>query len=181
MREIAPEGPVFHAGTLSGNPLAMAAGLATLHVLQQEKIVANAQAMGQRLLNQLGSLVNKYEMLHEVRGKGLMIALEFASPRSMALKVGWSLLHKLDQSLFCQAILIPLLKDHHVLAQVAGHQIDIIKLVPPLVLSPDDVNDVTRAFDAVIGACHKFPGPVWEVGKRLSKQAIKRPTKPVTA
>ncbi len=169
---------VVHSTTFGQNDLAMAAGLATLYVLKEERLVGNAAAMGNLLMTKLGELCDRYELLHEVRGKGLMVALEFGSPKSLKLKMGWSLLHKLDQSLFCQAILIPLLTEHHVLAQVAGHHIDVIKLIPPLVLTIQDVDEIVAALDAVIGACHRFPGPVWEVGKRLSQQAIKRAVKP---
>jgi len=169
---------VVHSTTFSQNELAMAAGLATLHVLREEKIIENAAAMGQRLKDKLAALIDKYEMVVDVRGKGLMLAIEFGPPRSMTLKMGWNLLHKLDQSLFCQAVLIPLLKDHRILAQVAGHGMDVIKLIPPLVLNTEDVDTVAKAFDTVIAACHKFPGPVWEVGKRLSQAALKRAPEP---
>ena len=165
---------VVHSTTFGQNDLAMAAGLATLHVLREEKLVENAAAMGDRLITGLTALKDRYELLHDVRGKGLMVAVEFGPPKSIKLKMGWSLLHKLDESLFCQAILIPLLTDHRILAQVAGHHLDVIKLIPPLVVTPGDVDAVIAAFDRVIGACHKFPGPVWEVGKRLSQQAMKR-------
>jgi len=165
---------VVHSTTFGQNDMAMVAGLATLATLRDEKLVENAATVGAMLRDQLAALIPKYELLKEVRGKGLMIALEFGPPRSMGLKMGWSLLHKVDQSLFCQAILIPLLTDHRVLAQVAGHHMDVIKLIPPLVLSPSDVTDLVKAFDTVIAACHRFPGPVWEVGKKLSTQALKR-------
>jgi len=164
---------VVHSTTFGQNDLAMAAGLASLHVLREEKLVENADKMGRRLMEGLQALTARYDMLYEVRGKGLMVALEFGPPASMKLKMGWSLLHKLDQSLFCQAILIPLLADHHILAQVAGHHIDVIKLIPPLVLCEQDVDDIISAFDKVIADCHRFPGPVWEVGKRLSGNAIR--------
>src|SRR5690606_32328257 len=127
---------VVHSTTFGQNDMAMVAGLATLATLRDEKIVENAADVGAMLRDQLAALIPKYELLKEVRGKGLMIAVEFGPPRSMGLKMGWSLLHKVDQSLFCQAILIPLLTDHRVLAQVAGHHMDVIKLIPPLVLSP---------------------------------------------
>jgi len=169
---------VVHSTTFGQNDLAMAAGLATLHVIKEEKLVENAAAMGELLVGGLQGLADKYELLHTVRGKGLMIAVEFGPPKSLTLKLGWQLLHKLDQSLFCQAVLIPLLVDHHILAQVAGHHMDVIKLIPPLVLNAEDVQEIIKAFDTVIGACHKFPGPVWEVGKRLSKHALKRQAKP---
>ncbi|MEX0777212.1 MAG: aspartate aminotransferase family protein [Phycisphaeraceae bacterium] len=171
---------VVHSTTFGQNDLAMAAGLATLHVLRAEKLVENSAAMGALLVQKLSALKSKYEMLKDVRGKGLMVAVEFGPPRSLGLKIGWSLLHKLDASLFPQAVLIPLLTDHHVLAQVAGHHMDVIKLIPPLTLNAQDVDEVVAAFDAVIAACHRFPGPAWEVGRKLGAHALRRTPKPAT-
>ena len=71
-------------------------------------------------------------------------------------------------------MLIPLCTDHRVLAQVAGHHLDVIKLLPALTLSDADVSYLLNAFDQVIAACHRFPGPVWEVGKRMSMHALRR-------
>jgi ornithine--oxo-acid transaminase len=157
-----------HSSTFTENDLAMAAGLATLSVLRDEKLVENAAAMGNRLAERLRAVGSQYEMFGEVRGRGLMVGIEFRAPTSLTLKMGWNLLHKLDPSLFCQAMLIPLLSDHHVLAQVAGHHLDVIKLLPSLVVNQDDVDYLVGAFDQVMAACHRFPGPVWEVGKRLA-------------
>ncbi len=95
-------------------------------------------------------------MFGEVRGKGLMLSVEFRPPQSRSLKMGWNLLHKLDPSLFCQAMLIPLMTDHHVLAQVAGHHLDVIKLLPSLVINEDDVAYLIRAFDAVMAPVTAF-------------------------
>jgi acetylornithine/succinyldiaminopimelate/putrescine aminotransferase len=157
-----------HSSTFTENDLAMAAGLATLTVLREEQLVENAAAMGTLLTDRLREVGRQYEMFGEVRGRGLMVGIEFRPPRSFSLKAGWNLLHKLDSSLFCQAMLIPLLSEHHVLAQVAGHHLDVIKLLPSLVVNEDDVEYLVRAFDQVMAACHRFPGPVWEVGKRLA-------------
>ena len=157
-----------HSSTFTENDLAMAAGLATLHVLREEKLVENSARMGERLIGGLNEVGRKYEMFAEARGKGLMIGVEFRPPTSLSLKMGWNLLHKLDPSLFCQAMLIPLLTEHHILAQVAGHHLDIIKLLPSLVINEQDVDRLVVAFDRVMGDCHRFPGPVWEVAKRLA-------------
>lgn len=160
--------------TFGQNDLAMAAGLATLHVLKSERIVENAHEIGDYLMNRLREKIGHYEMVKEIRGKGLMIAIEFGMPRSRTLRMGWDLLHKLDASLFCQAILMPLMSDHRVLVQVAGHRLDVIKLIPPLVLTRQDADQIADAFEATVRACHKFPGPAWEVGKRLGGAAMKR-------
>jgi len=101
-----------------------------------------------------------------------MIALEFGPPSSMKLKVGWNLLQAVDKGMFPQAVLIPLLNQHHVLAQVAGHGQNIIKLIPPLVLNEQDVDDIVNGFDATIGACHTMGGPVWKIAKQLSQFAV---------
>ena len=164
---------LVHSSTFGQNDLAMVAGLATLHVLETERLVEGAAKRGDRLMSRLSALVDRYDLVKEVRGKGLMIGIEFGPPRGLKLKMGWTLLHKLDPSLFSQAILIPLLKDHHVLTQVAGHHMDVIKLLPPLVLDDADVEHVAAAIDQVVAACHRFPGPVWKVGKRLGQQVLK--------
>lgn len=164
---------VVHSTTFGENDYSMAAGLATIDVMKEEKLVENAAAMGSLLLDQLGSLVDKYEMLKEVRGKGLMTGVAFAEPRSLKLQAGWKLIHKVDQSLFPQAIIMPLMSDYRVLTQVAGHHQDVIKMIPPLVLDEQDVDDLAKAFDAVISKCHRFPGPMWEIGKRMSEAMVK--------
>ncbi|MBX3359466.1 MAG: aspartate aminotransferase family protein [Phycisphaeraceae bacterium] len=160
--------------TFGMNDLAMVAGLATLHALRTERLVEHTAHVGDYLLASLRERLAPYQMVKDVRGKGLMIAIEFASPKSLGLKVGWNLLHSVDHSLFCQAILMPLFSEHRILAQVAGHRQDVIKLIPPLVLSKADCDQVVNALDATIGACHTFPGPAWEVGKKLTAAAMKR-------
>jgi ornithine--oxo-acid transaminase len=166
------ERSVVHSSTFSENDLAMAAGLATLHVLQSENLVENAARLGEKLASGLREVGRKYEMFREVRGKGLMLGIEFGPPQSVSLKMGWNLLHKLDRSLFCQVMLIPLLNEHQILAQVAGHHIDVIKLIPTLVISEVDVDHLVQAFDQVLAASHRFPGPIWDLGKRFAGNAL---------
>lgn len=166
---------LVHSTTFGQNDLAMAAGLATLHVLREEGIVENAAAVGRRLLDRTRGLVDRFDLVKDVRGKGLMYAVEFAEPQSMKLKVGWKMIHAADKGLFPQAVIMPLMSEYGILSQVAGNQLDVIKLTPPLVLSADDVDVITDAFEATIGACHQFPGPVWEIAKNLTKHTVKAP------
>lgn len=164
---------VVHASTFSENDLAMAAGLATLHVLREERLVERAAELGAKLQAGLAEVGRKYEMFREVRGKGLMLGIEFGPPRSTMLKMGWALLHKLDPSLFCQIMLIPLLNEHGILAQVAGYHLDVIKLLPSLVITEADVRHIIQAFDEVMAGCHRFPGKAWDVGRQIALGAMK--------
>jgi ornithine--oxo-acid transaminase len=163
---------VVHSSTFSENDLAMAAGLAVLHVLREEKLIDRAAEMGEMLAKGLREVGRKYEMFREVRGKGLILGVQFGPPNSQLLKVGWNLMHKLKPTLFCQVLLMPLLNQHRILAQVAGHRLDVIKLLPALVITEPDVRHVVSAFDQVMAAAHKFPGPVWDIGRRLAASAM---------
>src|SRR5215468_11257265 len=99
---------VVHGSTFSKNDLAMAAGLATLEVMEAEGLIQNAQRMGARLLASFERMQPRYELLKDVRGKGLMIGIEFGAPRSLKLKASWNLLETANSGLFCQLIVIPL-------------------------------------------------------------------------
>ena len=103
---------VVHGSTFAKNDLAMAAGIATLDVLESEKLIKNAARKGERLLGALNDMVPRYELLKEVRGKGLMIGIEFGEPSSFKLKASWNVLEGASKGLFCQLITIPLFKDH---------------------------------------------------------------------
>ena len=164
---------VVHGSTFGKNNLAMAAGLATLAVLEDEGLIENAARRGTSLVRRLSALVDKYELLKDVRGRGLMIALEFGAPRSLALRTAWTLLEKATKGLFCQMVIIPLFSRHRILSQVAGHEMYVIKLLPPLCLSEADEDWIVSAFDDVIADCHKVPGAVWELATTLAGHALK--------
>ncbi len=164
---------VVHGSTFAKNDLAMAAGLATLEVLESERVLENASRMGDRLMRGLSGLIDRYEFLREVRGKGLMIGVEFGPPRSLKLKASWGLLESASKGLFCQLITIPLFKEHKILTQVAGHASHTVKLLPPLIITEDDCDRIVQAFEAVIAGCHRVPGAVWSLGKTLVDNAMR--------
>jgi len=164
---------VVHGSTFSKNNMAMAAGLATLKVIEEEKLVENAARRGDELLAGMRQLVDKYELFQAARGKGLMIALEFGSPKSLSLKAAWTMLEAANKGLFSQMITIPLFKNHRILSQVAGHGMNVVKFLPPLVIGDRDRDWILAALDEVIADCHKVPGAIWDLGKTLTGHALK--------
>jgi ornithine--oxo-acid transaminase len=164
---------VVHGSTFGKNDLAMAAGIATLEVLEQERLIENAARMGDRLLRGLSAMTARYELLSEVRGKGLMIGVEFGAPSSLSLKASWNVIETANKGLFCQLITIPLFKDHGILCQVAGHGSHTVKLLPALILTEQDCSTILGAFDAVIAGAHRVPGAVWSLGKTLIDHAVR--------
>lgn len=165
---------VVHGSTFAKNDLAMAAGIATLEVMKAEKLVENAAKRGAELRLALNRMVPGYELLKEVRGKGLMIGVEFGPPKSLRLKASWNLLETANKGLFCQLITVPLFKDHKILTQVAGHGSHTIKLLPPLIINDDDCKWIETSFDSVIAASHQVPGAIWSLGKTLMDNAVRK-------
>ena len=163
---------VVHSSTFSQGSFAMVAGLAALDVLDREKLIQRAEKMGNLIGEGLRAMIPRYEFMKEVRWRGLMMGIEFGAPRSLTLKAAWTLMHTLDKSLFPQAAIIPLLDKHRVITQVAGHNIDVVKLLPPLVIGESDVRWFLKSFEEVLVQMHKFPGPAWDVISDIGKMVV---------
>jgi len=161
-----------HSTTFGQNELAMAAGLATLHVMDEEKLVEHAATTGEKLLAGLEALKERYELIADVRGKGLMIAIEFRPPRSLALKAAWTAAEAAQKGLFTQLVVMSLMRDHRILTQVGGPGVNIIKLLPPLIIGDEEVDMIVSAFDAVLTEAARVRGRVWALSGQLIKAAL---------
>ena len=164
---------VVHSTTFGRNNLAMACGLAALEVLEGEKLIENAARIGDLLMQRIDALRAKHSFIKEVRGKGLMIAIEFQEPTELKLKMGWKLLHKVDKVLFAQMVVTQVLSKHRILTQVAGHAMDVVKILPPLIIGEREIDRFVQALDEVLTECRKFPGPMWEIGNNFVRHALR--------
>ncbi|MFE3643326.1 aspartate aminotransferase family protein [Streptomyces sp. NPDC059169] len=163
---------LVHSASFGSNAQAMAAGLAVLSVIEEEQVVANARATGELLKGRLAALVDRYELLREVRGRGLMIGIEFGRPSSLRLRSRWTVLQAARKGLFAQMVVVPLLQRHRILTQVSGDHLEVIKLIPPLVIGESEVDRFVAAFTAVMDDAHGGSGLMWDFGKTLVKQAV---------
>jgi ornithine--oxo-acid transaminase len=137
-----------HGSTFAPNDLAMAAGLATLRELDDAGLVERSARLGELLLERTRPLAEAHEVVREVRGLGLMWAMEFGEPSSGSL--AWRVMERLQAGLFAQLVVVPLFTRHRILSQVAGHDLPVLKGLPPLVLSEQDVDEFAAALDDVI-------------------------------
>jgi len=163
---------VVHSSTFGRNNLAMACGLAALDIIDSENLVQNAAKMGTLLMERIDALGAKHSFLKEVRGRGLMIGIEFQEPQELKLKMAWKLLHKIDKALFAQMVVSQMLSKHRILTQVAGHNLDVIRILPPLIIGEKEVDMFVNALDDVLTECRKFPGPMWELGNNFVRAAL---------
>ncbi len=129
----------------------MTCALASLTVLEDEKLVENSERDGRAAHGAPRARSRaKHPFIKEVRGKGLMIAIEFHEPPQFKGKIAWRLMHKIDESLFPQIVVVPLLSKHRVLTQVAGHHMDVIKILPPLTIGEAEVDLFVHALDETL-------------------------------
>ena len=142
------EHAVSHGSTFAPNELAMAAGLATLHELDDEGLVERSARLGAKLLELTRPLVDEFEVVHDVRGLGLIWAIEFGEPRSG--KLSWKLIEKVQPGLFAQLVVVPLFSKHRILSQVAGHNMAVLKVLPPLVVTDEDIEQFVEALSTTI-------------------------------
>jgi len=117
-----------HGSTFGGNPLACAAGLAVMDVLLNEGLVDNSDKMGTYFLEKLVNLKSKYNIIKEIRGKGLMIGIELAINKAEEIK----------NRCFEKKYLVGSVGQN------------IIRLLPPLIITKDDINEMIEMFDGVL-------------------------------
>jgi ornithine--oxo-acid transaminase len=164
---------VIHSNTFGQNDMAMAAALATLYVIEEDHLIENAAAMGDYVMQRLKPLAASCPFVSDVRGKGLMFALDFARPEtSFKLKIAWDTVHKLHTSVFSQMVIIPLLQKHRILTQVAGYHVETIKFLPPMTVTQADMDWFLGGLDDVLADIQRFPGAAWETVTGLAKRAM---------
>jgi ornithine--oxo-acid transaminase len=164
---------VVHSNTFGQNDMAMAAALATLHVIEEDRLVEHTAKMGDYVFEKLRPIAKSCPFVSDVRGKGLMFALDFDRPKeSFKLKMAWDMLHKLHASVFGQMVIIPLLQKHHILSQVAGYHIEVIKFLPPMIVTQEDMDWFLNGLNDVLADTQRFPGTAWETVMGLAKRSI---------
>ncbi len=154
---------MLHTSTFGGGSLACAAGLATLDVIRDGVLLGNAVARGIQLRKGLSKICEKRRSAKEVRGKGLLLGLEF-NPMSTAAAAHW---HQLKETRLSK-YLIPnlgrmldsmstlytmqaLLAEHKIYTQVTRSNPLVLRVQPPLTISSAEVNRFLKALDQTIG------------------------------
>jgi ornithine--oxo-acid transaminase len=150
------ENAFSHGSTFAPNELAMAAGLATLHELDEQELVARSARLGDRLLELTEPLVEEFDVVREVRGLGLMWAIEFGEPEKSG-RLSWRMIERMQPGLFAQFVVAPLFSKHKILSQVAGHRMAVLKALPPLVVSDEDIDYFVDSLTATIKRAQRMP------------------------
>ncbi|EKN67249.1 4-aminobutyrate--2-oxoglutarate transaminase [Schinkia azotoformans] len=129
-------------GTFAGSPMACAASLAVLDVIEEEEIVKKAQNVGKQLMAAFHHLQNKYELIGDVRGLGAMCAMELVEDRNTK-----------EPAAAKTAEIVKYCWQHGLFALSAGMYSNVLRFLPPLIISDDELNEgisiLESAFESV--------------------------------
>ncbi len=126
------ENPLLHTSTFGGNPLACVAGLATIQVIEEEGLVERSEKMGALMREHLGAVREKHpDLVAEVRGKGLMIGVEFTMD-----EVG--------------ELTIAQMTKRGLIAAYTLNNPKVIRFEPPLIINESEVEDAAKIFGEAV-------------------------------
>jgi len=162
---------MVHASTFSENTLSMRAGLATLDVLEGERLGERATRIGAELQQRLSDALSGFEMVKQVRGKGLLLGIEFTAPQRLALRLPFEGFARIHPAMFGQILVMRLYRDRGILTQICGNDFLVLKAAPPLVVTSAQIAEFVAAVREVVDLAHR-PGPFWSEALGLARRAI---------
>jgi putrescine aminotransferase len=160
------EKAMLHTSTFGGNSRAAAAGIATLEIIFRDGLTIQAAEKGEYLIGKLQELRKKYPFLKEVRGRGLMVGLEFAQPeKGIINKLTGGTLEKLASEYLGAMIAGELFNTYRIITAYTLNNPNVIRLEPPLIVSYEQLDTLLVALDAI---CAKNKG-FWDLVISSSK------------
>jgi ornithine--oxo-acid transaminase len=163
------ERAVRHGSTFGTNDLAAAAALATLRVIERDGVIEHADRMGRLLLELTTPLIEQHEVVRDVRGLGLMWAIELGAPAGGGSRAVFNAVERAQPGLFAQLITVPLFHDHQILCQVAGHRMNVVKALPSLLIDEDEVRRFAGALAEVVAESERVPRAMARFGVRMAR------------
>ena len=162
---------IIHASTFGENSLAMRAGLATLEVLERERLGERAASMGAWFRRRLSEALSPFEMVKEVRGAGLLSGIEFQAPRQLRLRAAFEAFRRIHPGMFGQVMVMRLFRDRNILTQICGNNFMVLKAAPPLVAGEEQLDEFVTALRDVVELAHSSAG-FWSEALGLARRAI---------
>lgn len=162
---------LIHTSTFSENGLAMRVGLAVLDTLEAEDAGLQSAVLGSYMRRQLRQKLAGFEMIAEIRGEGLFTGIVFRPPRALALRVAYEAFTKIHPAMFGQVLVMRLFGDHGILAQICGNNFMVLKLVPPLIVTRQQIDEAITAIQEVVKLAHS-PTVFWAEALGLARRVI---------
>jgi putrescine aminotransferase len=158
---------LLHTSTFGGNTRAMAAGLATLEFITRENLPERAARLGDYLLSGLRRLQEKYALIKEVRGRGLLLGIEFEQPAKGVLARIAGAVNKISQEYLASMVAGFLLNNHRIITAYTLNNPNVIRLEPPLIISEEQLDILLNALEDTFAKNRSFLGFGLASGKTI--------------
>jgi putrescine aminotransferase len=170
------ENCLLHTSTFGGNTWAMAAGLAALQSLVENNLAAAAREKGEFLRQRLQGLPEKYPLVTAVRGRGLLIGVEFIGSGGKGLwdKLTGGAINKLREEYAASLVAGLLLNKYRILTAYTLNNPNVIRLEPPLTVSREDLEAVIGALEEILSAHGSFGSLALASGRTALKSLFKK-------
>ena len=147
----------LHTSTFGGNSLASAVGIVALETILTKELPREAKEKGIYLLEKLSQLKNKYKLIKDVRGRGLLIGIEFNQPSNgLVNKLTLGKLNKLSEEYLGSLVAGELLNKFRIITAYTLNKPNVIRLEPPLIVDYPSLDLVINALDEIMS--HSFSG-----------------------
>lgn len=164
---------LLHTSTFGGNLLSCASALAAIEVIVEERLWEEAERKGRRFLNSLKNLEEKYEMIKKVRGRGLMIGLEFYEPtKGWFTRLSRGIINRLSKEYFASLIASELLNEYKIITAYTLNNPNVIRLQPPLVVTEEELDKVVKALEEICEKYRGFVGVAVKTGKEIISSTL---------
>ncbi len=161
----------LHGSTFSGNALACAAAMATLHIVDDERLVAASRDRGERLLEGLKARLKGHPLVRDVRGRGLFAAIELGAPEETGFfaKAKATLVKAVSRNVFGQWLAVRLL-ERGIICQPAAQRWEVLRIEPPLVINDDEIDHVIDVTGELLDDYRDIAKVLKDATERLGKQ-----------
>ena len=141
-------------------------------VLDREGLIERAERLGALLLELTRPLMGRYEVVREVRGLGLMWAIELDAPAGRARRSLWATVERRQPGLFAQLVTVPLFHRHRIFCQVAGHGMNTIKALPALTIEESEVRRFAEALEETVAQAERYPLALARLGVQTGLRTV---------
>lgn len=162
---------IVHTSTFSENSLSMRAGLATLDVLQREKLGPRALELGELFRARLRADLAGFDLVKDVRGMGLLTGIEFVPPQKLAFRALYEAFHKIHPAMFGQIVVMRMFREKKILTQICGNNFLVLKAAPPLIATEQHLNDFVAALREVV-ALAETSASFWTEALGMARRAV---------
>ena len=142
---------LLHTSTFGGNSFAMAGGIAALEMLVDERLDKRAEEMGKYTLEKLNDLKERYPFVKDVRGKGLLIGIEFDSGEGTLIdRLSKGVVSQMGKEYMGALVAGELLNKYRIITAYTLNNPNVIRFEPPLIITEEQVDYMVDALEKVL-------------------------------